>query len=78
MFTTNIVWHDAAEELPEKSGNYLAIKRSGHITDLTYSNEHALFNACDWETEAEAKEYAIDCKYWAEMPKLPDTESEDE
>lgn len=78
MITTIIEWHDPAEELPEKSGYYLVLKYSGRITELCYSSKHKLFNAIDEETEAEAQKCAICCNYWADVPKLTETESEDE
>lgn len=77
MFNTNIEWHNPAVELPEKSGIYLVYYGAG-IQAMSYSKKHKLFNVCDWETEAEAKEYAVDCKYWAEFPEFPEGESEDE
>lgn len=78
MFTTHIEWHETAVEPPAASGEYLVVKDSGRVGELPYSSKHKLFNAYDRDAEDEAKQWGFTCKYWAERPELPETESEDE
>lgn len=78
MLTITIEWHDARKEPPTETGVYLVVKASGRVGELYYSSKHRLFNACDDAPEDEAKEYAIECKYWANKLDLAETESEDE
>lgn len=71
-----LTWHKAAEELPEKSGNYLVCRVNADgipfcIQTVPYSKNHLLFNAYDYLTPPKAKEYAFDISnlYWSEYPK---------
>ena len=77
MITTNIEWHNAAEELPEKSGTYLleyGLYRT-YIMTVPYSSFHKCFNVYDTD---ETPHTAITGAYWAEIPELPKKESENE
>lgn len=68
-----LTWHKSAEELPEKSGEYLIIIKSdlhknGIVSLMTmeYSAKHKTFNAHDHET---VPAYPETVDYWAEYPK---------
>lgn len=74
MFTTTIEWHNAAEELPTESGQYL-VYTGVSICDLPYSSRHKCFNTLDKYDDADT---AIEAIYWAKLPEFPKTESEDE
>lgn len=78
MFATTIEWHETAVELPATSGEYLVVKGSGRIGVLPYSSRHEYFNAHDRDDDEDAKDWAIPCKWWANVPEMPETESEDE
>ena len=75
MITTTIEWHETAAELPEKSGKYLA--HTFYIVELPYSKKHKAFNVQDDYTEFEAERLAIYPNYWANVPELPEKESEE-
>lgn len=68
---TEIVWHKASEELPEKSGDYLVLKVYDHSTvlvgNLPYSKSANRFNQTDGE---EHPHYPVKVNYWAEMQRL--------
>lgn len=80
MFYTDIVWHKTAEELPAKSGTYLAIYSicfgRPSIMTMGYSSKHKCFNAHDYEDEPANAIHSV--IYWAECPTVPECESEDE
>lgn len=79
MFTTNIEWHNPADELPKLSvpdAERVLIYTGTNIYAVFYSPKYKLFNAGDYATEAEAQEHAITPLYWAYMPEFPKTERE--
>jgi hypothetical protein len=79
MKKTVIEWHNPAEELPEKSGYYLiCYERALGFAEVHYSSKHKLFNTRDNDTETEAQRCTFPVSYWAELPEIPEDESEDE
>lgn len=63
--------HHTAEEMPEKSGEYLCL--AGPQMEwvvLHYSAKYQLFNAFDQHPEEEARKYAIPVTRWAELPAV--------
>lgn len=63
--TTTIKWHNAAEELPEKSCEVVVFaKDSGYLKILPYSAKHGLFNAIDLEPRETAIGHCIAVDYW--------------
>lgn len=80
MITTNIEWHNPADELPELTApnakKVLIYTDTNNIYSVFYSPKYKLFNAGDHATEAQAQENAIAPLYWAYMPEFPKTESE--
>ena len=78
MITTKFEWHDASAELPAKSGEYLVKTRNTDYL-LAFSKRHGLFNVRDEYDEKKIKITAFPkewVKYWAEVPAIPETESE--
>lgn len=70
---TEIVWHKASEELPEKSGLVLVCKAfpySQFRGCVGYSAEHKKFNAHDGDVDG--AEHAMDVDYWAQFPDIPE------
>lgn len=69
---TEIVWHKASEELPEKSGRYLVWSRICgdyfYKDYVHYSAKYKKFNACDDEHIAD--KHSFNVEYWAEIPDL--------
>lgn len=79
MFTTNIEWHNPADELPKltvPAAERVLIYTGISVYAVFYSPKYKLFNALDSGTEADAQENAITPLYWAYMPEFPKTESE--
>ena len=76
---TTLVLHDPKKELPHNSGFVIVfcVNADGevwHIAHVEYSAEHKLFNACDGQTKEDAKQTAIDCRFWAYPPTLKGVE----
>lgn len=69
--TTTIKWHNAAEELPEKSCD-VVVWSSGYCATLNYSARHRLFNVHDSFTETDARRVAIEVQYWCYKEELQD------
>ena len=68
---TNIVWHKASEELPEKSGWYFSITRSGTFSNIPYSAKHKRFNFYDYNDPNDQCENDIyPTIFWAEVPEV--------
>ena len=68
---TNIVWHNASEELPEKSGLYFSITPSGTFSDIHYSAKHKRFNFYDGDNPDDPCEKNIyPTIFWAEVPEV--------
>lgn len=65
MKEIKLQFHNAKEELPEKSGFYMAITDTNLVTSLDYSAKHKLFNASDNYTKA-----AVPVKYWAKIDDI--------
>ena len=66
---TNIVWHNAREELPEKSGMYLSITPCGNFSDIPYSAKHKRFNFYDYfDPNDNCENYIYPTIFWAEVP----------
>lgn len=69
--TTTIKWHNAAEELPEKSCAVVVwILSSGYCATLNYSARHRLFNVHDFFTETDARQVAIEVQYWCYLDEV--------
>lgn len=61
---SGIKWIKCSEEMPKKSGLYLAITVPGHIQHINYSVKHKAWNAHD---EDRGTSYKIEgIEYWAE------------
>lgn len=75
--TTVIEWHDAAKELPAKSGLYMTNSCWQYVNTLEYSSKHKLFNARDELDREGAEKNAINVKWWAEAIDFPDDEVAD-
>lgn len=71
MIKTEIFWHKASEELPEKSGEYLTYKAHdcgiGYVAILTYSKAANRFNQSDGEAPPH---YPIKVTHWAELSHI--------
>ena len=68
---TNIIWHNAREELPEKSGWYLSVTRSGNFANIPYSAKHGRFNFYDYNDPNDQCENDIyPTIFWAEVPEV--------
>ncbi len=70
MFKSEIIWHDASEELPNKSCEVVvACERDGRINEIfniDYSSRHKKFNCLDYYSEDTADKYGCsNVKYWA-------------
>lgn len=80
MITTNIEWHNPADELPVlKDKDEMVLVFTGvSVMSVYYSSKHKLFNAGDYDTYDEAKRTAIDPICWAYMPEFHKSKSEDE
>jgi hypothetical protein len=69
QMTSGINWIKCSEELPKKSGRYLAIHVPGHMQHIDYSAKHKKWNVCD---DTRYFDYEIkDVQYWAE-PNFPE------
>lgn len=67
--TTTIKWHNAAEELPEKSCD-VVVWSSGYCATINYSARHRLFNVHDSFTETDARRVAIKVQYWCYLDEV--------
>ena len=65
---TNIIWHNAREELPEKSGCYLSVTPYGTFSDIQYSAKHERFNFYDYNGPNDPNIYPT--IFWAEVPEV--------
>lgn len=61
---TGINWIKCSEDLPKKSGLYLAITWPGHIQHLDYSAKHKKWNVHDDDYDFEYEIESV--SYWAE------------
>lgn len=69
--TTTIKWHNAAEELPERSCEVVAFAQaSGYMKILPYSAKHGLFNALDLEPKETAIGHCIAVDYWCHADEI--------
>jgi hypothetical protein len=78
MIKQTIEWHNAAEELPEKSGEVLVRTRTNFYF-ANFSSKYKLFNTQDYYDEQTMRETAFEdgcVQYWAEIPDLTETERE--
>ena len=74
---TEIVWHKASEELPEKSGFYAIanVNMDGNIYSLAnviYSAVHERFNCADCFTKKMVDKCSMTVSFWAELPEFPE------
>ena len=68
---TNIVWHNASKELPQKSGRYFSITPSGTFSDIPYSAKHKRFNFYDYNNPNDDCEKDVyPTIFWAEVPEV--------
>ena len=68
---TNIVWHNAREELPEKSGLYLSVTPSGTFGNIAYSAKHGRFNFYDYnDPNGPCEKDIYPTIFWAEVPEV--------
>lgn len=69
--TTTIKWHNAAEELPERTCYVVVwIPSSDYCATLNYSAKHKLFNALDFEPPHIAVTRAIEVSHWCYKEEL--------
>lgn len=69
--TTTIKWHNAAEELPERTCSVVVlIHSSDYCATLNYSAKHKLFNALDFEPPRIAVTRAIEVSHWCYKEEL--------
>lgn len=68
MKEVKLVFHDAKEERPTKSGHVLCVTKHGGVQHLEYSKKLDLFNAYDcMEEYEEASKNAIEVDFWADI-----------
>ena len=67
-----INWRDARLELPEESGYYLILMRTGTIMHVPYSAELKVFNMRDGYTDADRDNLEIKPKCWARTKYRPE------
>ena len=69
MIETTIVWHNAKEERPAKSGRYLIGVRHAYpyVCTVSYSKVHDKFNCADIDKEPA---FTFEPDFWAEMTPL--------
>ena len=67
MITSTIVWHDAVTNPPEESKRVLCYYSHGFVQELPYSKKHNLYNAYDTNSEEDAKRFAQQPRYWADI-----------
>ena len=65
---TNIIWHNARKELPEKSGWYISVTLSGTFSNIQYSAKHERFNFYDYNDPNDPNIYPT--IFWAEVPEV--------
>ena len=68
---TVINWHDPCLEMPEESGYYLILMRTGTIMHVSYSAELKAFNMRDGYTDADRDDLEIKPKCWARTEHRP-------
>lgn len=76
--TTVIEWHDAQKELPKESGRCF-VKTITDFWVVNYSNRYKRFNTSDDYGDECVKMTAFPTDsvlYWAELPAVPEGESE--
>ena len=69
-FETMVEWYRPEELLPEKSGEYLTVTRTGHYSTLAYSDTYKKFNVLETHTPEEAEKVAIRVVLWAYTPEI--------
>lgn len=76
MFETRIKWHNASEELPNKSCEVIVLcadcERNDSIyaiMDVNYSSRHKSFNCHDF-SDCPNSRFSDDVKYWAYFDEL--------
>lgn len=71
MKKIELVFHNAKEELPEKSALYLVKTKTGTIIEMNFSKKHQLFNVHDFYDDEElVAKHNIPVDYWAEIGDL--------
>ena len=65
-----LIFHNAQQERPRKSGYYICCLDCGTVETLPYSRKHDVFNAWDETREDSAKHYSLNhgVVWWAEVP----------
>lgn len=66
-----INWRDTRLEMPEESGYYLILMRTGTIMHVPYSAELKAFNMRDGYANADRSDMEIKPKYWARTEYRP-------
>lgn len=67
-----INWRDTRLEMPEESGYYLVLLRTGTIMHVPYSAELKAFNMRDGYTDADRDNLEIKPKCWARTKYRPE------
>jgi hypothetical protein len=74
MIKTEVIWHEAKDEMPERNGKYLMLTKYGLVDTILYAE--GKWNAFIDEDDKLHDEgaFAPDSGYvqlWAEFPKAP-------
>lgn len=64
--TSNITWHNAKEERPLESDNYLCVVLPNYVTIMSYSTVYKAFNIHDFSSY-EKTANIIEVDYWASL-----------
>lgn len=75
MIKTEMIWHDAKDEMPESNGKYIMLTKYGLVDAILYAD--GKWNAFIDEDDKLHDEcaFAPDSDYvqlWAEFPKAPE------
>ena len=68
-------WISVKERLPDESGDYLTLRKSGICAVLGYSAKYHAFNSCDNLPKSSLK-YRIKVTHWMPLPAAPKEEGE--
>lgn len=66
-----LIFHDARQERPRKSGYYICCTNCGTVETLPYSRKHDAFNAYDDTHKIDVERYSLNygVAWWAEVPE---------
>jgi hypothetical protein len=75
MIKTEMIWHDAKDEMPECNGKYIMLTKYGLVDTILYAE--GKWNSFIDEDDKLHDEHAIEpdsdyVQLWAEFPKAPE------